>query len=131
MAEGHPLVLDVSCVDADASELDEATRQLRCELESHTALAVSAPLAAVPIGAKSADPAIVGQLLLAAVGSGGLAVTLVSVFKDWLFRHRGFKLKLKRGDDEIEVSGLSPEEFEALLPKVRSWVPGASGTDRG
>ena len=131
MAEGSALALEVCSSDADARELDDATRRLRDEIERATDVAITWPAAVTPSGAKAADAAIVGQLLLAAIGSGGVAVTLVSVFRDWLSRHRGFKLRLRRGDDEIEVSGLTPQEFEALLPKVRSWGLDANGPERG
>lgn len=125
MADDSMLVLEVCAPDADPRELDEATRQLRDEIERAADVAVTRPGVAAPPGAKSADAAIAGQLLLAAVGSGGIAVALVSVLKDWLFRHRGFRLRLRCGADEIEVSGLTSREFEALLPRIRSWAPDA------
>jgi hypothetical protein len=61
-----------------------------------------------------------GQILLTAMGSGGIAVTLVSVLRDWLTRNKDFKLRIKRGETEIELSGSSPEKLKGMLAEVKS-----------
>jgi type IV secretory pathway TrbD component len=61
-----------------------------------------------------------GQLLLTVMGSGGMAVTLISVLRDWLTRHQDVKIRVKRGETEIELSGGNPEELKGLLAEIKS-----------
>lgn len=114
------LMIQIASNEAEASELDTATRRLRAELLAVDGCEVSQPTAAVPVGAKAVDASLLGQLLLTTIGSGGIAVTLISVLRDWLTRHKDFKLRIKRGETEIEVSGGNPEDLKSLLAEVKS-----------
>jgi len=114
------LMLQIASDEAGDSELDAVTRRLMAELSRVDGCEVSQAAAAVPVGAKAIDAALLGQILLTLIGSGGIAVTLISVLRDWLTRHKDFKLKIKRGDTEIELSGGSPEELKGLLAEVKS-----------
>ena len=105
---------------ADASELDAAARRLISELSAVEGCEISPVTMPAPPGTKAADIGLLGQLLLTAIGSGGVVVTLVSVLRDWLTRNKDFKLKIKRGDAEIELSGGKPEELKGLLAEVKS-----------
>jgi hypothetical protein len=116
----HELLMQIASDEADASELDAATRRLRAELQAVEGCDIRQPSAVVPVGAKAVDASLTGQLLLTAFGSGGIAVTLISVLRDWLTRHRDFTLKIKRGATEIELSGSSPEELKSLLAEVKT-----------
>lgn len=114
------LMIQITSNAADASELDTATRRLMAELSAVEGCEINQSPAAVPDGAKAVGASRLGQLLLTAIGSGGIAATLVSVLRDWLTRHQDFKLRIKRGDTEIELSGGSPEELTRLLAEVKS-----------
>jgi len=76
-------------------------------------------LTEAPVGANG-DATLLGQLLLSFIGSGGIAVTLILVLRDWLIRHDDFKLRLKRGETEIELSGGNPQELKGLLAEIKS-----------
>ena len=114
------LMIQITSNAADASDLDTATRRLMAELSAVEGCEISQSSAVVPDGAKAVGASRLGQLLLTAIGSGGIAATLVSVLRDWLTRHQDFKLRIKRGDTEIELSGGSPEELTRLLAEVKS-----------
>lgn len=114
------LMIQITSNAADASELDTATRRLMAELSAVEGCEISQSTAPAPDGAKAVGASRLGQLLLTAIGSGGIAATLVSVLRDWLTRHQDFKLRIKRGDTEIELSGGSPEELTRLLAEVKS-----------
>ena len=114
------LMIQITSDEADASELDTATRRLMAELSAVEGCEISQPSVAVPVGAKAGDAILLGQLLMSLIGSGGIAVTLISVLRDWLTRHQDFKLRIKRGDTEIELNGSSPEELKGLLAEVKS-----------
>ena len=114
------LMIQIANDEAEASELDAATRRLRAELSVVDGCEVSQPTASAPAGTKAADVSLLGQLLLTVMGSGGMAVTLISVLRDWLTRHKDFKIRVKRGETEIELSGGNPEELKGLLAEVKS-----------
>lgn len=114
------ITLQIASDEADASELDAATRRLIAELSAVDGCEASQATAQAPAGTKAVDVGLLGQLLLTTIGSGGIAVTLISVLRDWLTRHKDFKLKIKRGKTEIELSGGNPEELKGLLAEVKS-----------
>lgn len=105
---------------ADASQIDAATRSLRSELLVVDDCEVSQPTTPTPPGAKVVETAMLGQLLLTFIGSGGICVTLISVIRDWLISHKDYKLRVKHGDSEIELCGDNPEKLKELLADVKS-----------
>ena len=113
------LKIQITGDDIEASELDAVTRRLRTELAAVDGCEVALLATAAPVGAKG-DAILLGQLLLSFIGSGGIAVTLISVLRDWLTRHDDFKLRIKRGENEIELSGGNPQELKRLLAEVKS-----------
>ncbi|MGZ5009422.1 MAG: effector-associated constant component EACC1 [Methylobacter sp.] len=111
----NKLIIQVTCDEVDPSELDAATRRLRAELSAVEGCEVSQPNATIPVGVKALDAVLLGQLLLSAIGSGGIAVTLISVLRDWLTRHNEYKIRIKCGENEIELSGSDPEKLKSML----------------
>jgi hypothetical protein len=114
------LTLELVNEQADGSELDEATRTLQDDLDALDGCTVGQPSRPAPPGTKGLDAALTGQLLLATVGSGGIAVTLLSVLRDWLMRHKEYKLRIKRGEVEIELCGSDPEALMRLLADAKA-----------
>jgi hypothetical protein len=106
--------------EADVHELDAVARRLSSELEALEGCEVSPATSPAPAGAKAVEIGLLGQLLLTIIGPSGVAVALVAVLRDWLARHKDFKLKIKRGDTEIELSGGDPEKLQGLLAEVKS-----------
>jgi len=114
------LMIELVNEQADAGEIDAATRSLWGDLDALDDCTAAPPRDTAPPGAKGLDAAVVGQLLLAAVGSGGIAATLLSVLRDWLMRNKGYTLRLKRGNREIELGGTDPEALKALLADAKA-----------
>lgn len=121
---GDALRIQLVADDADPLELEGAVRRLHDELGMLTELEVARPTARAPRKSKSGELALAGQLLVTVLGSGGVAVAMVGVIKDWLSRHQGMKLRVKRGNDEIEVSGVRSDELAKLLSRLKAWAPG-------
>jgi len=112
-----PLTLSLSSADLDDDALHELTRQLRRDIGDEAG--VEASLAAEPVqrGVKGLDP-VLGQIIIAAIGSGGLAIALVNVFKAYVQRGKGLKIKLqKAGGEKLELDArnLGSEQFDKIV----------------
>ena len=107
--------------DALPDEVNQATTQLYRELLTSDADRVEKVRSnQLEAGAKG-DPITLGAIALAL----GVAAApgVVEMVKDWLNRRQAVpvQVKIKLGDDEIELSGpatLSAEEFEARAERV-------------
>ncbi|MCB0168295.1 MAG: hypothetical protein KDI79_28970 [Anaerolineae bacterium] len=107
--------------DALPDEVNQATTQLYRELLTSDADRVEKVRSnQLEAGAKG-DPITLGAIALAL----GVAAApgVVEIVKDWLNRRQAVpvQVKIKLGDDEIELSGpatLSAEEFEARAERV-------------
>lgn len=115
----HPdaVIVQVEDQNANAAEIEAALRILWRELRDACGLEIAAEHAAAPAHAK-ADAGSISALVLTVLGSGGVAVALSRVFGDWLMRYRTFRIKVKRGTSEIQISGLNPKEIPALVPQL-------------
>ncbi len=57
-----------------------------------------------------------GQILVSLVASGGVVVTFIAAIKDWMLRQTpGTSVKLKIGDDQLEVASADPVLIDRLL----------------
>jgi Effector Associated Constant Component 1 len=99
--------------DAEAAELDEATRQLREQLLQLDVEDVARPAEAAPADARGVDVAALGTLLVTA---GQSAVSAIAgALASWLARRPRRTVKLQIGDDSIELTDASAEEQRQLL----------------
>lgn len=99
--------------DAEAAELDEATRQLRDELLQLDVEDVTRPAEAAPAGARGVDVGALGTLLVTA-GQSAIGA-IVGALGSWLSRHPRRTVRLQIGDDAIELTGASVEQQRRLL----------------
>ncbi|NKQ29303.1 effector-associated constant component EACC1 [Streptomyces galbus] len=60
-----------------------------------------------PPGSRSTDAVQWGALVLGLGGSGALLPVLAAVVQDWLNRRRSGSVRLRIGEDEIELTGAS------------------------
>ncbi|MFI5735809.1 hypothetical protein ACIA49_37200 [Kribbella sp. NPDC051587] len=60
-----------------------------------------------PPGTRAMDAMAVGALVVGLGSSGALLPVLVTVVRDWLLRRRSGSIRLKIGDDEIELTAAS------------------------
>ncbi len=110
--------LSLSSDELDKDELQQLTRQLYLSLRED--IGVDASLAkqeSVP-GAKGAEWA---QIIVAAIGSGGVAVALVNVLTEWAKRKKSLTIKAedKNGRKiEITAENQNAAELTELLKSL-------------
>lgn len=117
MAEGEGLKLRIDVgvePDADAAELDEATRQLRQELMELDVEDVERPSAGpAPPGTRAVEAALLGALVVTATQE--LVSAVVRAVTGWLGRRPGRTVKLEIGGDSIELTDPSAEDQRRLI----------------
>jgi len=122
------LVLNLNVIqDVDLEEVVNATRQLQSEelLELDVLKEVDfVIIGETPTKAKAGDPITWGTLLLTLATSGGVLTTLINVLQAWLNRNERYSLKIKIGNDELEVTGISSEEKQRL---IEAWLSRQKG----
>ncbi|SOE81020.1 hypothetical protein SAMN05446927_4274 [Caballeronia arationis] len=100
------LVTINSALDADKQEVEDLTQSLFAELEPIVDVArVSSGKA--PTGSKAIDTAIIGQLALSLVHSGGVLVTAIGAAQAWLLRQNGRSILIEFDGSKIELKGPS------------------------
>ncbi|MEV5491742.1 hypothetical protein AB0L47_27800 [Streptomyces bobili] len=107
------LVLDVG---DDEEYAEEQLQQLIAELseldlDSLDRVTQGPP----PPGSRSTEAVQLGALLLGLGGSGALLPVLAALVQDWLNRRRSGYVRLKIGEDEIELTGVSDEVQQRAL----------------
>jgi hypothetical protein len=104
-----------------AAELDESALALRRELlELPVHDVADLPAGSAPPDARGIDPAMIGGLVVLLNSSVALLASLVTAIRSW--RRNTIPdstIRLRFGDDEIEVSGVS-EETQAQL--IQDWT---------
>ena len=106
--------------DADDATVAELASRLREDLRDAADVESVrlAPGGEAPEGAKSGDPVMWGTLVVSVVSSGALTA-LINLANGWLGRQRGGTIRVKIGDDELELTGVSDEEQQHL---VDAWL---------
>ena len=112
------MLVSLSEAGADDLRLDTLTRQLRDELRQLDVRDVRPVPASAhpPAGSRGFDVATMGQLVVAMVGTQGLA-GLVSTVLGWLGRGHEAprKVRLEIAGDVLELSAASSEEQDRLV----------------
>jgi len=115
--------VDVSVVEvgADAEQLEELTRALRAEiLTLDVESVVPRSGGEAPPGARGVDAAAVGALVVSVAPALGALARLVTTVVDWLRRGGTQRtVRLKIGDDELELSGASSAMQQQL---AMDWI---------
>jgi len=107
-------VLDVGEDDPEYAE--EQLQYLIEELRGLDLTSIErAPQAPPPSGTRGTGASELGELLIGLGGSGALLPVLVGLVQDWLNRRRSGTVRLKRGDDEIELTAASDEVQQRAL----------------
>ena len=101
--------------EADEEEVAELALRLRDDLEAHDVGSVQlSRRGTAPPGAKSVDPVEWGSLLVAIASSPAL-VALVHTANAWLARQRRGRVRIKIGEDELVLTGVSSEDQRRLI----------------
>jgi hypothetical protein len=104
--------------EADAQELDELTGRLRrqlLELDVDSVERAKGP--SPPPGARAVDAATLGTLVVTLTPE--LLHAVVGTVRAWLSRARCRSVKVKLGDSELELTGVSSEQQERL---ISDWI---------
>lgn len=112
----HPSVLSVQVAvgpDGDAEEVDQATLQLRRELFDLGVGALSPRLGEPPPGSRAVDVAALGALVVNLADPQLLGAVLEAV-RSWLAASSRRSIKLKLGDDELVLTGVSSKDQRRL-----------------
>jgi hypothetical protein len=100
--------------DADAAELDDATRTLRRELLELDVETVERPSGGpAPAGTRAVDAALLGTLLVTAADE--LVGAVIQRVLGWLGRRASRSVKLEIDGDSIELTNPSAEEERKLV----------------
>ncbi len=117
----QPLLVSIDDATASAQELDELVRGLRRDLLELPVTDVQpAPAGAAPPGSRGVDPSSVSDLIVLLNSSAALLVSVVAAVRSW--RRQTIpngSVRLRLGEDEIEITGLS-ERTEAQL--IDDWA---------
>jgi hypothetical protein len=114
------LSIELTSDGADAGEVDSASRALWDGLYKVKDIEVDAASGPIPANAKSAAAGVISTLAITILGSRGVANGLSAALRDWLTRYKTFKVKIKRGENFVEISGVKPSDVETLLPKLEN-----------
>jgi hypothetical protein len=109
--------------DADPEDRDDAVRQLRSTLLELDATEVQRLRGGpAPDGARAADGPLLDALLVTA--SAGTIPALLAAIAAWVRRRGGRTVKLRIGQDAIELSGISEElQREVLEAFIERQLP--------
>ena len=112
----HMLILEVDVGrDGDADDVEHSATQLRTELlELDVDSVEHAYTGDIPSGAKGVEAAALGALIIKWVGSSGLQA-LAAVLANWLDRDKSRSIKLRMGEDVLELTGLSSADQSRLI----------------
>jgi hypothetical protein len=101
--------------DADEEEVAELALRLRDDLEALDVGSVELSRSGTaPAGAKSVDPIEWGTLLVA-IGSSPALMTLIRTANAWIARQRQGRVRVKIGEDELELTGASTDDQRRLI----------------
>jgi hypothetical protein len=115
MSESQALRLDIGLQpDADPTEVEDATLQLRTELLELDVDTVERPRGAEPPpGTRGPEVALLGTLVLSA--GQDVIRAVVQTIQGWIGRSESRSVKVTLGDDTIELTNASDEAQQRLV----------------
>ena len=114
------LNLSLSSDQLDKDELQQLTRQLCLALREDVGVSVSLATQESAPGTRGAEWA---QIVIAAIGSGGVIVALVNVLTEWVKRKKSLTIKAEDKDGrkiEITAENQNAAELTELLKSLTS-----------
>ncbi len=108
----------VSIIGPNPDDLDDAARSLRSDLQEVSGITISPVQSDEPaVGTRSAVYVdVVGSL--AVLYYGGKMTGIARILHAWLGRNKDKSVKMKLGDTEVEVKGMSEKGILDILTKV-------------
>jgi len=121
-----PILLSIFAIDLDDESLQELTRRLSQDLRDEAGIEASFAEQPAAAGTKG-DLAIIGQILIAAVGVGGPIVALVNVLKAYVQRKPSLQFEFQSRDGnkvKITADDLRGDDMEKLLEAISPMIKG-------
>lgn len=115
--EGIPVELVLDPGDDDRAYAEDQLQYLLAELSQLDLASIDRASSSLPAppGTRSSGAVETGALVIGLGGSGALLPVLVGLVQDWLNRRRSGTIRLKIGDDEIELTAISDEMRQRVL----------------
>ena len=123
------VVLEVDAgPDADEDEVAELALRLRDDVEALDVGSVQVSRSGTaPPGAKSVDPIEWGRLLVEIASSPAL-LALIHTANAWVARQRRGRVRVKIGEDELVLTGVSSDDQRRLID---DWLARRGGEPGG
>ncbi len=115
--EGSPVRLVLDTGDGDQEYAEEQLQYLLAELSQLDLASIErapSPLPPPP-GTRGSGAVELGALVIGLGGGGALLPVLVGLVQDWLNRRRSGTIRIKIGDDEIELTATTDEMRKRAL----------------
>lgn len=109
-----PTTLVIDTGDEDTEFLESALQSLLAELDALGLEEVARPTQTAPPGTRGLGAFELGTLLVTVGGAGATIPALIGLLSDWLRRRNAVVVRVKIGDDEIELTG-APEATQKRL----------------
>lgn len=111
-----PVRLVFDAEDNDPEYIEQELQYLMEELRQLDLASIDrAPQGPPPPGTRGPGALELGALVIGLGGSGALLPVVASLVQDWLVRRRSGTVRLKLGDDEIELTSASGEVQQRAL----------------
>ena len=121
MLEEESILFPIHIYDeTDAAALDRLTRNLLAEVKAAPVESAEIPRheGPPPLNAKG-DPVTVGAIAVAVLPS--LLASLIVLIQHWLLRQQNQSIKIKLGENEIEIPrDATREELEPIIELLKS-----------
>ncbi|WP_333768935.1 effector-associated constant component EACC1 [Streptomyces sp. IBSBF 2435] len=114
-SEEIPVRLVLDAGDDDPEYAEEQLQYLIEELRGIDLASIDRAQQAPPPGTRGTGALELGALLIGLGSSGSLLPVLVGLVQDWLNRRRSGTVRLKLGDDEIELTAATDEVQQRAL----------------
>lgn len=111
-----PVQLVFDAEDNDPEYVEQQLQYLIDELRGLDLASIDrAPQSPPPPGTRGTGALELGALVIGLGGSGALLPVVAGLVQDWLVRRRSGTVRLKLGDDEIELTSASGEVQQRAL----------------
>ena len=114
--EPNAVTLIFDDAEADPEYLEEQLQILIAELDDNEVGEIArVPGPPAPDGTRAAAGVELGALLIGLGGAGATLPVLIGLLRDWLGRRTSGTIRLKFGEDEIEVAGATKAERQRFI----------------
>ncbi len=111
--------------ELEPERVHELTVDLCRTINAETEIAAQLPASEGPAEGNKGDVVTIGTIVLALIGSGGVAASLIGVLKSYVERDRTFAVELKRPDGtklKLNSENLSSDQMDKTVKLVKDFA---------